>query len=310
MQGKVNYTVVGVFVVVLTAVLLMTVIWLSTIGHGKLYRTYWVYVHEDVTGLNEESLVRFNGVKVGYVESITLDQQNSKLVKIVLRVEPDVVITTGTYAMLNVQGLTGVVYVNLKADTEKAPPLVATAGQPYPIIPSKPSFLMQLSTALPEVTADIQKLSASVADVLNKNNRESIQESLQNIAVVSKALSDNSEEFTDTIHSLRHTLENISKASDQFPDTIGQMNKTLQSVDQLSLQMNQMSQNISNTMQSGRAVLNNFSNQVMPNAEQALSSLSQVSLSVQHLTNELQRAPSMLVRGRAHDSNTLGPGEK
>src|SRR3989338_738914 len=134
MQGKVNYTVVGVFVVVLTAVLLMTVIWLSTIGHGKLYRTYWVYVHEDVTGLNEESLVRFNGVKVGYVESITLDQQNSKLVKIVLRVEPDVVITTGTYAMLNVQGLTGVVYV------------------------------------------------------LNKNNRESIQESLKNIAVVSKAL--------------------------------------------------------------------------------------------------------------------------
>ena len=163
MESKVNYTVVGIFVVVLSVCLIAGIMWLTTFGQAKLYRTYWVYVQEDVTGLSTESPVRFNGVKVGYVESIHLDSHNSKLVTLVLRIQPDVNITTSTYAILNAQGITGVVNVNLKAGTEKAPPLLPAKGDPYPVIPSRPSFLMQLSTVLPEVTKDIQKLSANVA---------------------------------------------------------------------------------------------------------------------------------------------------
>lgn len=310
MQGKVSYTTVGIFVIALAAALIFAIAWLSAVGHGKLYHTYLVYVHEDVTGLNVESPVRFNGVKVGYVDNITLDRQNSQLVKITLRIEPEVQITTGTYAILNVQGLTGVVYVNLKSDMQQAPLLVALKGQQYPVIPSKPSFLMQLSTALPALTEEIQQLSANVADVLDKKNRVSIQESLHNIAVVSKTLSDNSEKFTDTMESFRHTMENVSKASDSFPQTMDEINKTLHSVDQLSQKMGETSDTINGTMKNGQLILRNFSNQIMPNAQETLSNLAQASSSVRQLTEELQRDPSMLVRGKAPNSNLLGPGEK
>ncbi len=176
MEGRVNYTTVGIFVVVLTAFLFAFIIWLSVVGHGKSYRTYLVYVHEDVTGLSAESPVRFNGVKVGYVDALRLDDSNPKLVKLILRIEPDVRITTSTYAMLHAQGVTGVVYVNLKADPENPTPLAAAPGQPYPIIPTRPSLLMQLSTVLPEITKDIQNLSASIGQVLEKENKQSIKE--------------------------------------------------------------------------------------------------------------------------------------
>src|SRR3989338_10889652 len=151
---------------------------------------------------------------------MSLDQENSKLVRITLRIEPEVAVTMSTYAMLNVHGLTGVVYVDLKSENEKAPLLTAQKGEPYPVIPSKPSFLMQLSTVLPEVTGDIQQLSASIAKVLDAKNRQSIRESLQNIATMTHTLSENSIEFTETLQSVHQAMANIAAASDRFPETI------------------------------------------------------------------------------------------
>lgn len=301
MQGRVNYTVVGVFVVVLITVLCAAIFWMSTMNGSKNYHTYLVYVHEDVTGLSAESPVRFNGVKVGYVESLRLDPTNPKLVRLKLGIEPGIPVTTSTYAILNAQGVTGVVYVNLKAETETAPLLVAASGEPYPVIPSRPSLLMQLSTVLPEVTKDIQNLSANVAQVLDTQNRTSIRDSLKNIAAVTKTLADNSTDFTETMHSLDNTLANVSEASNRLPDTISKLNNTLSSVNNLSVQMNGTSAALKQTTQ-------NFSDQVIPSAQQALSHLSHATMSMQQLTDELQRDPSMLVRGK--QPAQLGPGEK
>src|SRR5256885_1498761 len=99
MESKVNYIVVGLFVIILSFFLISGIVWLSSEGHGKKYRTYLVLVREDVTGLNVESPVRFNGVKVGYVNQIELDHHNPKLVRLILRIENSVKITTSTYAI-------------------------------------------------------------------------------------------------------------------------------------------------------------------------------------------------------------------
>lgn len=308
MEGKVNYTVVGIFVLLLGAMLFSAIIWLTSADHGKLYSTYVVYVHEDVTGLSLESPVRFNGVKIGYVESMRLDRANSKLVRLMLKIEPDVPITTTTYAILNAQGVTGVVYVNLKATTETAPPLIALPGQPYPVIPAHPSFLTQLNEALPEVAADIRKLSASVSDLMDQQNRESLRTSLKNIASITETLKDNSTEFTDTMQHMNHALANISVASNHFPETVTKMNDTLTSVNTLSKQLNKTAVTIDDTMKSGQQTIRNFSNQVMPSAQQALSNLASTTQSANILMQELQKDPSMLVRGK--QPAPLGPGEK
>ncbi|OGT44401.1 MAG: hypothetical protein A3F13_01835 [Gammaproteobacteria bacterium RIFCSPHIGHO2_12_FULL_40_19] len=280
MQSKVNYTVVGIFVIVLSAFLVITIFWLSGIASKKHYQSYLVFMHEDVAGLSVESPVRFNGVNVGYVKSIRLDKDNSKLVRIKLDIEPGTKITTSTYATLTAQGVTGVVYVNLKAETESSPLLTSAPGQKSPIITSRPSLLTQLSTVLPEVAEQVKKLSGSISKVLDEENRQALKESLQNIAVSTREL----------------------------PKTIAQLNKTLTSFDAFSTEMTKTTEKIDATMSSGEIAMHNFSNQVVPNAEQALTSLSRATTSMEQLTDQLQENPSMLLRGK--EPAAPGPGEK
>lgn len=300
-SSKINYTAVGFFVIVLTAAFIVIVFWLGALTHAQRYNTYLVHVREDVTGLSLDSPVRFNGVKVGYIDAIHLDKTNSKRVELILKIESTVKITTSTYAILNAQGITGVIYVNLKAQTEEAPLLTVLPGNKYPIIPSKPSFLMQLSEVLPEITKDIQNLSSSIAQVLDKKNRQAFGESLQNMSEFTKTLAENSENLTENLQLLKITLSHLSEASKDMPDTIKKLNQTLSHATQTS-------DAITQTMQTGNIVLRNFSNQVLPNAQQALSSLNAATINMDRLLNELQRNPSMLVRGR--EPASPGPGEK
>lgn len=280
MEGRVNYTAVGIFVVFLSAVLFAGIFWLSSMDHGKMYRGYIVYMHEDVTGLSDESAVRFNGVKVGYVESMHLDSHNSKLVKLVLRIEPEVPITTSTYAILKAQGVTGVVTVNLNATTETAPPLQKIPGEPYPVIPTHASLLTQVSAALPAAAAELQKLSARVADLLNEKNLDLIQQSLNNIA----------------------------KTSGEFPKTVAQFNQTMTSINTLSLDMDRTSKTINSTMSNGQQAIHMFSTQVLPSTQQTLVNLKNVTQNMNQLTEEMLHNPSVLVRGK--QPAPLGPGEK
>lgn len=294
MEGKVNYTVVGVFVVSLSLTLLLSILWLSSLTHGRSDRTYAVLIYEDVTGLATDSPVRFNGVRVGFVESINLDKHNPKLVRLILKIHPDVLITKSTYAILNEQGLTGVVNVNLKAQTESSVPLIAAPGEPYPIIPSKPSLLMQLSNTLPELATTVQELSGSISQVLDPKNRKALSDSLQNIQEITYVMANNAVEFSDIMQNLDKTMQTVSDASDQFPDVMHKFNKALVSINQMSMQ--------------GRVAINNFSNQVVPTAEKALTNFSNVSSSVNAVATELQQNPSMLVRGR--EPLPPGPGER
>src|SRR5438874_2702089 len=103
--------VVGLFVVVLTIALVIIFLWLNAIGTQKSYKTYLIYVKEDVTGLTLQSPVRYNGVPVGYVSGIELDPRNPQLVKISVKIEVGTPITTSTVATIQLQGITGVMSV-------------------------------------------------------------------------------------------------------------------------------------------------------------------------------------------------------
>ncbi len=191
MQSKVNYTAVGIFVMGLSIALVIAIFWLSGIANKKDYRMYLVFMHEDVGGLTVESPVHFSGVKIGYVKTIDLDENNSKLVRLELAIDPKIKITTSTYATLNMQGITGVVYINLKAETENAPLLTTLPGQTMPVIASRPSFLARLSETLPEVTTQIKNLRSGVTKVLDDENRQSFKNSLQNINQLTEELEQN-----------------------------------------------------------------------------------------------------------------------
>jgi phospholipid/cholesterol/gamma-HCH transport system substrate-binding protein len=277
-ESRVNYTVVGLFVVGLSIALVFVFLWFSTMRNEKSYKTYLLYVNENVTGLTVQTPVRYNGVPVGFVKSIELDPRNAQFVKIILRIEVGTPVTTSTVAVLQTQGITGVMYVGLKSTSMDAPLLQPEPGEKYAIIPTQPSFLVQISEVLPELTKNIKKIGNSIDKLLDEKNQKAISESLQNIRKITKAFADDSINLHETIVSLNKTLKNTAKASENLPSMV-------------------------NNVRSAAA----GANQIMPAAQQALQNLGQAAQKVNKFTGQLDENPSMLIRGKAPLAK--GPGE-
>ena len=128
MEERVNYTMVGAFIVIMSIALLGIAYWLSMGRHTKVYDTYLVYMKEPVSGLSKMAPVKYNGVVVGFVRTIALDEDNPQLVSLQLSIEHSAPITQSTVATLRPQGITGMTYIGLKTKTAKAPRIKAIGG--------------------------------------------------------------------------------------------------------------------------------------------------------------------------------------
>ncbi len=308
METKVNYTVVGLFVILLGTTFFLIFFWLAALRHDKVYKTYLVFVKENVAGLSIQSQVRFNGVPVGFVKNIEIDLRNPLLVKLTLRIEEDTPITTSTVAELQFQGITGVMYVGLKSTTQDSPLLVPRPGQKYPIIPAQPSLIVQLSEVLPELTKNVQKIGKKVDKLFDEKNLEAIQETLQNVQKFTRTLSKNSKQLDESIQSLHVTLNNTAKASKDLPATIVRLKDALGNVKTASKDVSSAAISVKNAANSGQAAVNSLSQQLMPELHQTLMRFNGVAGNLQHLSAELQRNPAALIRGK--QPAALGPGEQ
>ena len=72
MDIRFSYTLVGTFVIFMTCLLFLMIIWLSS-PKEKNVTHYKIIFHESVSGLEKKSIILFNGVEVGYVKQIYLD---------------------------------------------------------------------------------------------------------------------------------------------------------------------------------------------------------------------------------------------
>lgn len=273
METNVNYTIVGTFVIILFAAIVLSIIWLSSGFSFDHYSTYLVEMQESVTGLNIDSPVEYNGVSVGSVYSIKLNRQNPQQVEVLLNINDKTPITRGTIATLATKGLTGMTFVALKDKSTDLRPLVKLPGQKYPIIPTAPSLFLRLDTALSELTKNLHEVAEAVRTVLNPENQLSIKETLLNLKIFTRTLSENSEKFT-TI------LENTAKASNQLTPLL----------------------------QSSMGTMRMLETQTLPSAYRLISNLDEVTRNLTGFTSELKQNPSILIRGV--DRQGLGPGER
>lgn len=308
MDTKVNYTVVGIFVILLGAIAVVLFLWLSAFRHRQAYDTYLVYMHEEVSGISVQSPVRYNGVRVGYVEKIELNSADPQQVILRLKVKHETPVTTSTIATLRSEGIMGTDYIALKALTSTAPPLTAKPGEEYPVIPSEPSLLMKLSTALQEVTKTIKELSDSVSKVFDEKNRKAISASLSNIQKVTKALADNSKNINATMSSMKKLMNNSAKASEQLPSVMTQLKDTLADIKVTAQQFNQTGRSVDLTSKDVHTAVQNLSTQMLPSVQQLLDKLNAMAGHLQQLSSDLQRNPSILIRGKYPPPP--GPGEQ
>ena len=81
MEPKVNYILVGAFVVLLGATILGAIFWLGKTDYRGIYDRYYVYTRESVAGLSVDSTVKYRGVDVGRVKQVILNPENAEEVR-------------------------------------------------------------------------------------------------------------------------------------------------------------------------------------------------------------------------------------
>lgn len=273
METNVHYTIVGAFVIVLVTAIVLAVIWLSSGFSLEQYSTYMVYMKESVSGLSVDSAVEYNGVDVGTVASIDLNQENPQLVELLLNIKDRTPITKGTVATLTTRGLTGLVYIALKDKSQDLRPLVAENGQRYPVIKTAPSIFVRLDTALSDLSTNLKLVSQSISSVLDPENRKSIKETLHSMQQFSETLANNTQK-------LDKILKNTADASNRLTPLL------------------ESSTNAMKTLQT----------QTLPMTYQTIYDLNQVVRTLSGVASQLQQNPSVLLRGKG--TQPLGPGER
>lgn len=293
MDSKVNYTIVGAFVLVLSALLIFIGFWLSTQGRNKIYDNYLTYARGGVDGLTVKSPIYFNGVRVGYVDDIQLSPSNPQLVKILLKIENDIPVTQSTRATLVPQGITGLVYVGLEAGSPPSNvPIKKMPGYSYPVIRYREPLMAQIGQTLPDITKNIQKVAQSFTQVFNDKNNKSLEDILSNTAKITQNLANNSQKINDSLTALQKVLDNTKAASEHFTTAVSSINQT-------SLQ-------ITKTMKQSQDLVNDIDNQLLPSAYQMMQQLQQVSNNLQDFSSQIAQNPSVILRGKKNGTTDSG----
>lgn len=287
MDTKANYVLIGLFVIVLTAAMVFGFVWLSGFSHHKIYHTYLVYARGGVNGLNIDSPVQFNGVRVGNVSKIELDAADPQFVKLYLKIEENTPITQGTVATLIPQGITGLVYVGLKAEAASAPPLTAEPGESLIVIPYEKPLLTQITEVLPDLTKNLGEITEKFKQAFSDQNLQNISDTLMHLENITAVVSKQSQSITAL-------LKNTASASQHFPNTLV---AAQQAADQLAQASKKINLEISS-----------ISQQTMPDIQELITRMNDTTLNLQQVSQDLQRNPSILIRGK--QPPPPGPGEK
>lgn len=307
LESKTNYTIVGLVVLILVAGLLSAGLWLSVGFNQKKYTLYTVYLHESAAGLSQDAPVKFNGVQVGFVKKIKLNNNDPRQVEITLNIEEGTPITTSTSATLISQGITGVTYVGLSASTSDLTPIQKMLGEPYPVIPAKPSLFNQLDSILKEVAESVNHVSTQAQRIFNDENALHIKNTLSNIERISEVIAKNSQNINRSLQSTDVFLVNMAKVSKDFPEIVKELKVSVTKFNKLAADMSQAGKNVSKTMVSGKITLDKISQQALPPAVVLLRRLNTISANLEKITNEMRQNPSVVIRGTIPPKP--GPGE-
>lgn len=307
MENKVNYTLVGVFVLALSAALIGTLLWLTVGTEEKQYDIYRLFFRDSVAGLNPKAAVRLRGVAVGEVASIALDRKQPDRVIVDLKIERGTPILESTKAVLATQGLTGIAAIELSVDNPNAPALKRREDEPFPVIPTGPSLVQRLDNAVTQVLGDFGKLSNRLQALLDQDNLDAVHDTLGNLRTLSAALAKQTATLDQVLSATADTAEAASGAAKEIRTLGARLKTTVGLVDDTVRSFGQTARTLDTAVAGTRRDLQQFAGSAGPELAGLLAELRRMTEVVERLGGELERNPRMLLFGRKNDHP--GPGE-
>ncbi|MDD3610209.1 MAG: MlaD family protein [Halothiobacillaceae bacterium] len=321
METRISYAAVGLFVLLFGIATVGLGLWLAKGTDRIQYERYAIQTTESVSGLNISSPVKYRGVDVGKVVSISLDKEHPERVIVLLDIEHDVPIKTGTRAKLAPQGVTGLSTINLTGGYSSEPDLRALPNEKYPVIPLDPSLLDQLGTGINDIMYSLSLLANRLNDLLNKQNIDNVGAIINHVEEVTRTLAesrDSMRQFVDEsrlaaqqarqlAQDSRATVQSARAVTDRLLPVVEQLSVSLEAVRDAAVGARAASDKVKGMAQVGSEQLQIIGEETQPEVQRLLGDLRGLTLEMTNLAREMRTDPNRVLVGPP--TRPRGPGE-
>ena len=320
METRVSYTLVGLFVILLSGAIVVGLFWLAAGIDDTEFYTYRVYTTDSVAGLSANSAVRYKGVAVGRVTYIGLDPDNPEQVELLLDIQKGTPIREGTIATLVSQGITGLANVELSGGTGTEV-LIPTVENPVPVIDSGPSLVTRLEDAFNNLSRTLDRVMseqnidafgatlANIRDVTDRlaQNDNLVERNLANLETFTSALADSADEIEGLIQNASVTLASTRTLAEDIQPAMAQVIDSAAAIETMAQSFQTTSNSVDRLVASIGNQVGQWRDSTSPRVNNLLAELNRLATTLQQFTRELDRNPRMFLQGRSQ--GRPGPGE-
>lgn len=227
MEQKNNYIIVGIFITISFVLIVFGFLWMQKHSQDEEFNFYKINTKDSVSGLSEKAAVKFNGLTVGEVSSLYINEKNLEEVTIIIKIDAQTPIKEDTTATVESLGITGLSYIQLFGGSVDSPVLETSDSElSYGIIKSSPSIMTRVDKSLTAILDRTENTLNRIAQIANDENLKNIDDILKNVSNITLSLS-NTMEFVDS------RLEKIDSAIDGFVSLETSLNTTLNSANSI-----------------------------------------------------------------------------
>jgi phospholipid/cholesterol/gamma-HCH transport system substrate-binding protein len=299
MEREAHYVAVGAFILLVIGMAVAFVFWYSDARDGREYEMYEIYFAGSVTGLDRGSPVRYLGVDVGRVRRLEIDPNNASRVLVVAEIDSDAPITSATRASLVLQGVTGLLYVQLKEQPEADKMKPLAKGTKYPQIESVASDFDVFLESLPQMMSRANTVIERVARVFSDENLAGLAETIASLRKATSTLPQTSANVTQLVSELRSTVTEIHGAAESLRAMTDEARPEVQTaLSRLSTAANnlaQASERVDRFSQRSEVQLGHFTEQGLFELERLVRETRAAAREFRDLSRSLQENPSQIL---------------
>jgi phospholipid/cholesterol/gamma-HCH transport system substrate-binding protein len=306
MEREANYAAVGAFVLLVIAMAVLFVYWYSDSADRRDYTRYEIYFDGSVSGLTRGSPVRYLGVDVGRVVTMRVDRRSSARVQVIADIDSDAPVSERTVAQLSLQGVTGLLYIDLIENRGSLTITEPVPSERYPVIASARSSFDVFVASLPVVVAKANEVLSRVNTVLSDTNIAAVTKTLasledaskrlpgtmQNAEAVVADLRSSAKDFGATMAALRALSE---KSGPDVTDALARMRVASEHLANASAGLDRF-------ISENERELRSFARDALPEIERLLQDARSAATEFRDLSRSLREDPGQLV----YESNYFG----
>ena len=303
METRASNIAVGAFVMILVICAIGFVFWVGKFSERVATVNHYVLFTGSVAGLDVGSNVLFGGIPIGHVTSIKVDQQETSKARVDIAVDATVPIKTDSEAILEMQGITGGVLVEVSRGTSGSDRL-----KPGVEIRSGYSAFEKLLNGAPELIGKGNALLDRASAFLSPENSAAVARVLVNIDKLTGALAADTAKFDAIVDQGNDTLKNVSAMSQEFQKLAaelrtntgkltGEANNTLAQVRVMSEDFSKTAKTLDDVLHDNRVAIRDFTGTGLYELTQMITEVRLLAQNLNRISIEIERDPARFLFG-------------